>query len=88
MITTEQRIINKKEVLQITGFSKSTLYNRIIDGVFPPAVNLGGRRVGFVLSECETALQGFIAGLSASEMKNLVEGLIQKRKTNLEGFYD
>lgn len=34
-----------------TGLSRSTLYQRITDGMFPKPIQLGGRAVGWI--ECE-----------------------------------
>jgi len=34
-----------------TGLSRSTIYLRIAQGTFPPAISLGGRAVGWVESE-------------------------------------
>lgn len=79
------RIIKRPTVLQMTGFSKSTLYNRNQDGTFPPAINLGGRSVGFVQSECELVLQAMIAGYCPEQLQALVKQLVANRTINLEG---
>lgn len=42
------RIINLPEVLRLTSFSRTTLYDRINAGAFPAQINLGGRRVGWL----------------------------------------
>ncbi|WP_077340026.1 helix-turn-helix transcriptional regulator [Pseudocolwellia agarivorans] len=77
------RILRRNKVLEMTGFSKSTLYNRNHDGSFPPPINLGGRSVGFVQSECEATLQAMIAGLPKEEIQTLVKSLVEKRTLNL-----
>jgi len=82
---TPLQIIRRPAVLQMTGFSKSTLYNRNQDGTFPPAINLGGRSVGFVQSECELVLQALIAGIPTDEIKALVKSLVEQRKFNIGG---
>jgi prophage regulatory protein len=41
------------EVLQRTGLSRSTLYNRIAERQFPHQVSLGGRAIGWVRGEVE-----------------------------------
>ena len=39
------------EVLELTGVSRSTLYNFISSGTFPKQVSLGARSVAWVESE-------------------------------------
>ncbi len=46
-------ILRRKQVEARTGLSRSTIYQRIADGTFPKAVNLGGRAVGWLESEIE-----------------------------------
>jgi len=81
----QPRIIRKPEVLQMTGLSKSTLYNRNQEGSFPPPINLGGRSVGFVQSECVITLQAMIEGQTTEQIKSLVKQLIIDRTTNKGG---
>lgn len=47
------RIIRLKEVLQRTGLSRSTVYERVAVGGFPKQVRLGGHSVGWVESEVD-----------------------------------
>jgi prophage regulatory protein len=51
--TTPETILRLREVLQRTGLSRSTLYNRISERQFPHQVSLGGRTVGWVREEVE-----------------------------------
>ena len=44
-------IIRLKDVQYRTGFSRSTIYQRISQGGFPSQINLGARAVGWL--ECE-----------------------------------
>jgi prophage regulatory protein len=74
------QIIRRPDVLANTGFSKSTLYNRIKNGVFPPPISLGSRAVGFVQSECDAVINSMIAGQSPEQIKSLVVDLIQQRQ--------
>ena len=50
---TPETILRLREVLQRTGLSRSTLYNRIAKRQFPHQVSLGGRAVGWVRGEVE-----------------------------------
>jgi len=42
------RILAKKEVMHLTGLSKSTIYLYIQLGKFPPSIKIGFRRVGWI----------------------------------------
>lgn len=48
---TFMRIIRLKEVMNLTGLSRSTIYKYIADNVFPVSVPLGDRCVGWIESE-------------------------------------
>ena len=77
------QLIRKPEVLAQTGLSKSTLYNRINDGLFPSPISLGLRAVAFVVSEVDTVIQAMIAEKPPAEIKILVSNLIQQRRKTL-----
>ena len=47
------RLIKLKEVLHITGLSRSTVYRFMSAGGFPMKVELGGNSVAWVESEVE-----------------------------------
>jgi prophage regulatory protein len=47
------KIIRLKQVKETTGLARSTIYKYIADGTFPRPVALGGRSVGWLLSEVE-----------------------------------
>lgn len=72
-------IIRRPQVLKNTGWSKSTLYNRLKDGLFPAPISLGARAVGFVESECDKVIQAMIAGYSDQQLKDLVQDLVANR---------
>lgn len=74
------RIQRAPEIRHNTGWSKSTLGNRIKDGLFPPSISLGARSVGFVQSECEAVINAMIAEQSPEQIKQLVSELIKQRK--------
>ena len=52
-----QRLVRLPEVKAVTGLSRSTIYLRISQGVFPKPVNLGGRAVGWLEAEVQEWLQ-------------------------------
>jgi len=45
------KILRLKEVTNLTGLSRSTLYDRITQGAFPESISLGGNTVGWVEHE-------------------------------------
>ena len=79
----QPQLTRKPEALARTGLSKSTLYNRINDGLFPPPISLGARAVAFVSSEIDAVINAMIAEQPPAEIKALVSNLIQQRKQSL-----
>ncbi|NIF56087.1 AlpA family transcriptional regulator [Burkholderia sp. Ax-1724] len=49
-------ILRRKQVEQVVGLSRTTIYQRIKDGTFPKPVSLGGRMVGWRASDIELFL--------------------------------
>lgn len=49
----EKRLIREPEVKRISGLSRSSIYRRIQDRLFPAPVSLGGRAVAWVESEVQ-----------------------------------
>jgi prophage regulatory protein len=47
------RLIRLEEVKRRTGFQKSSIYNRITEGIFPRPVPLGARAVAWVEDEIQ-----------------------------------
>ena len=47
------RILRRKQVQELTGLSRSTIYLRIAQGTFPKAISLGARAVGWLESEVD-----------------------------------
>ena len=74
------RILRKPEVIALTNLSKSTLYNRIKDGLMPPAISLGSRSVGFISSEIDAVIDALCQEKTPDQIKSLVQDLIKQRK--------
>ena len=64
-----------------TGVSRSTLYLRIAQGLWPKPVSLGPRAVGWPATEVAAINAARIAGKSDSEIRALVTKLEAVRKT-------
>ncbi|ELR66126.1 Transcriptional regulator [Photobacterium marinum] len=47
------RFMRLKEVMNVTGLSRSSIYNFMAEGTFPKSVPLGGRAVAWVEDEVQ-----------------------------------
>lgn len=47
------RILRLKQVIEITGLARSTIYKFVADGCFPKSIPLGDRCVGWLESEVQ-----------------------------------
>lgn len=74
------QIIRRPDVLNMTGWSKSTLYNRINEGLFIKPISLGSKSVGFPYSEVQQIINFMVASKSQGELRQLVTDLINNRK--------
>lgn len=63
-------IIRQKRLAEITGLSRSTIYNLISSGSFPKQISLGKRAVGWLATEVDQWLQ---ERASASRDKGVLE---------------
>jgi prophage regulatory protein len=73
-------ILRLPAVKESTGLSRSTLYLRIANGVFPHPVSLGGRAVGWPADEVVALNAARIAGKPDAEIRELVTMLEVARK--------
>tara|TARA_R110002049_G_C9172598_1_gene562115 strand:+ start:2433 stop:2687 length:255 start_codon:yes stop_codon:yes gene_type:complete len=73
-------LLRKPTILTACAFSKSTLHNRINEGLFTPPVSIGARAVAWPSNEVESITNAIIAGKGNDEIKLLVKVLIEKRK--------
>lgn len=70
----------KPLVLDQFGIGKTTLHNRILDGLLPPPIPLGARSVGWLSHELDQVLAFMAAGKSDDEIRSLVAHLVSLRK--------
>lgn len=77
MVTTILRLPNVKSE---SGLSRSTIYLRIAQGLWPKPVNLGVRAVGWPASEIAAINAARIAGKSDDEIRALVVKLEAARR--------
>ena len=65
-------ILRRKQVEAETGYSRSTIYLRISQGLFIKPVSLGARAVGFPAGEVSALIAARIAGKSEVDIRALV----------------
>lgn len=69
------------DVRERTGYSRSTIYNRITEGLFPKPVKIGTRASAWPDYEINAINAALISGKSEDEIRELVQKLIATRKT-------
>ena len=74
-------ILRRKQVEAETGYSRSTIYLRISQGLFIKPVSLGARAVGFPAGEVAALNAARIAGRTESDIRDLVVKLETARQT-------
>ena len=73
-------ILRRKQVQAETGYSRSTIYLRITQKLWPKPVRLGPRAVGWPAREVAALNAARIAGHTDEEIRRLVSGLEAQRK--------
>lgn len=74
------KILRLPAVKADCGLSRSSIYLRISQGLWPKPVSLGGRAVGWPASEVAAINSARIAGKSDDEIRQLVLELENERK--------
>ena len=74
------RILRSHNVQSLTGRSRSSTYNDIDDGLFPPPVLIGLRAVGWPDYEVDAVNAARIAGATDGDIRELVSKLVEARK--------
>ena len=78
---TAHRLIRFGTVREITGLARSTIYLRIAEGRFPPAIALGPRSVAWPEGEIAAINAARIRGATDDEIRALVASLVAARKS-------
>lgn len=73
-------ILRRKQVEVQSGYSRSTIYLRIAQGLWPRPIAIGPRSVGWTASEVGALNAARVAGLSDSEIRALVRDIERARK--------
>lgn len=75
-----ERILRFPEVRALSGLSRSTIYLRIAEGLFPKPILLGPRMIGWRESEVAAVNTARIRGASDEEIRPLVASLVAARQ--------
>jgi prophage regulatory protein len=76
-------ILRRRQVEAETGYSRSTIYLRIAQGLFIKPVSLGARAVGFPAGEVAALNAARIAGMTDTDIRALVAKLQAARAAAL-----
>lgn len=74
------RILRIAAVLDASGDSRSTLYLRIAQGLWPKPIKIGERSAGWTEGEVSTMNDARISGASVDELRSLVAQIEAARK--------
>lgn len=80
-----QTILRLPEMKQHSGYSRSTIYLRIKQGLWTKPIHLGPRAVGWPESEVAALNAARIAGKSDEDIRELVTMLESSRKNTTLG---
>ncbi len=79
-VTNQFIIIRRKLVESRTGYSRSTIYLKISEGLLPSTIKMGANSVGWLEHEINAIIAARVAGKSDDEIKVLVSELEAARK--------
>jgi len=74
------RLLRIKEVSKVTGLSVSSIYKQVRLGNFPKNIKITSRAIGWPEEEVLKINEGRVAGLSDSEIQELVDNIEASRK--------
>ena len=77
----ELQLLRKREVMTKMGIAKTTLYDRIQQGLFPPPIALSCRCSVWPAHEVNLLIEAVIAGKSKRDQIELVRQLMMNRKS-------
>ena len=71
---------------QLHFAGRNALRTRIMEGLYPPPINLGARAVGWLSYETEAVIAATASGQSDDKIREIVQHLINRRR-QLGDFY-
>lgn len=79
-INHSSKIVRRPALLELLQISRSNLYKKIEDGLWPKPIQLGARAVAWLSTENEQVVAAMISGQSQDEIRELVKRLIKDRQ--------
>lgn len=79
-MTPKIRLERRPQVELRSGLRRSTLYDQIKSGTFPPPIQIGPRAVAWVADEVDAILSARVAGVREIGIRELVEKLVRDRQ--------
>mgnify|MGYP001418401396 CR=1 FL=1 len=73
-------ILKPSEVLNLTSYSTSGLRRQVLDGLFPPQINLGSRSTGYIAEEVQMVLTARSIGMNDTQIRAIVNKLVEHRQ--------
>lgn len=73
------KLTRRPEVLELLKISRSNLYQKIDQGLWPAPIQLGARAVAWISTENEQILAAMIQGKTQEEIKHLVKSIVEAR---------
>ena len=80
-----KKLLTIKEVKNIIKRSESQIRFDVKEGLFPPPIQTGKRKVCWVEEEIQEWLEGRIKGFPEDQIKELVTGILEKRNNKNRG---
>ncbi|MDR2560466.1 MAG: AlpA family transcriptional regulator [Holophagales bacterium] len=74
------RFVGMEEVAERTTFCPAAIYKKVKEGLFPPQIHIGPKKVAWAASEVEEWMRARQAGMGDDEMRGLVSQLVAKRE--------
>jgi prophage regulatory protein len=72
---TEHRLLRLDDVMSRTGLARSTIYQMMAEGRFPPAIKIAPRAVAWIAAEVDQHIERLItAARSDPSQKGCVDG--------------
>ncbi|AYA64177.1 helix-turn-helix transcriptional regulator [Alteromonas sp. RKMC-009] len=77
---TQVTILKLSETLKRVNRCKTSIWNDVKEGIFPPPIKTGKTSAGYIESEVDAVLLARSVNFSDDQLKDLVEKLVQKRQ--------
>jgi len=79
------KMLRLPSVRSCTGKSKSTIYQQIKTGLFPPPVPIGPRATAWSDDEVDATNRAWLAGKSPEQIRRIVANLVAARTVTAVG---